>query len=63
MRITFTVESDEERADFNPEEFNREEYLEKMDDFVIRRTNMVKSLYNEGELRGEFKKAAEFYKK
>ena len=30
MRITFTVESDEERAKFDLEDFNREEYLEKM---------------------------------
>lgn len=30
MRITFTVESDEERVKFDSENFNREEYLEKM---------------------------------
>ena len=30
MKITFTVESDEERAEFDPENFNREEYLEAM---------------------------------
>ena len=30
MKITFTVESDEERAEFDMENFNREEYLEAM---------------------------------
>ncbi len=30
MKITFTVESDEERAQFDPEDFNREKYLDKM---------------------------------
>ena len=39
MKITFAVESDEERADFNMENFNREEYLEAtgLPDFVTRK--------------------------
>ncbi len=40
-----------------------DEYMKKMDDFVIRRTNMVKDLRNESMLRGEFQKAAAFYGK
>lgn len=42
---------------------SEKEYMEKMDDFVIRRTNTVKGLHNESALRNEFLKAAEFYKK
>ena len=30
MKITFTLESSEERKNFDPDTFNREEYLEKM---------------------------------
>ncbi|MCR4849936.1 MAG: type IA DNA topoisomerase, partial [Lachnospiraceae bacterium] len=33
---------------------SEEEYLQKMDDFVIRRTNMVKNLHNESALRQKF---------
>ncbi|MCR4989814.1 MAG: type IA DNA topoisomerase [Lachnospiraceae bacterium] len=40
-----------------------EEYLQKMDDFVVRRTNMVKSLHNEGTLRQKFLESSKFYKK
>ena len=40
-----------------------EEYLKKMDDFVIRRTNLVKELKNEGALRQRFELARTYYKK
>ncbi len=40
-----------------------EEYLQKMDDFVIRRTNMVKNLHNESALRQKFMSSSAFYKK
>ncbi|MCR4787875.1 MAG: type IA DNA topoisomerase [Lachnospiraceae bacterium] len=40
-----------------------EEYLQKMDDFVIRRTNMVKNLHNESALRQKFQSSSAFYKK
>ena len=39
------------------------EYLKKMDDFVIRRTNLVKELKNEGALRQRFELARTYYKK
>ncbi len=42
---------------------SEEEYMQKMDDFVIRRTNAVKTLRNEGELRRRFASVAGFYKK
>ena len=42
---------------------SEEEYLQKMDDFVIRRTNMVKNLHNESALRQKFMSSSAFYKK
>ncbi len=42
---------------------SEEEYLQKMDDFVIRRTNMVKNLHNESALRQKFMYSSAFYKK
>lgn len=44
-------------------EITEDEYLQKMNDFVIRRTNMVKDLRNEGILRQKFNYAKSFYKK
>lgn len=46
MKITFTIESDEERAEFDSENFNREEYLEAMGlpSFVTKR--LKKNLEN-----------------
>ena len=40
-----------------------EEYMKKLDDFVSRRTNIVKSLSNQSVLNRQFNKAAEDYKK
>ncbi len=40
-----------------------EEYMKKLDDFVSRRTNIVKSLSNQSALNQQFNKAAENYKK
>jgi len=40
-----------------------EEYMKKLDDFVSRRTNIVKSLSNQSVLNRQFNKAAENYKK
>lgn len=44
-------------------EITEDEYLQKMNDFVIRRTNLVKELRNEGALRQKFNYAKSFYKK
>lgn len=40
-----------------------DEYMKKLDDFVSRRTNIVKSLSNQSVLSRQFNKAAENYKK
>ncbi len=40
-----------------------EEYMKKLDDFVTRRTNMVKQLNNQNALWGMFQAAGENYKK
>ena len=40
-----------------------EEYMQKLDDFVSRRTNIVKQLDNQQVLYQQFHKAAENYKK
>ncbi len=40
-----------------------EEYMQKLDDFVSRRTNIVKQLNNQGMLYGQFQAAEAFYKK
>ncbi len=40
-----------------------EEYMQKLDDFVTRRTNIVKQLNNQGMLYGQFQAAEAFYKK
>ncbi len=39
------------------------EYMKKLDDFVSRRTNIVKRLYNQSVLNQQFNKAAGNYKK
>lgn len=41
----------------------KEEYMKKLDDFVSRRTNIVKGLSNQSVLYRQFNKAAENYKK
>ncbi|MCH5253765.1 MAG: type IA DNA topoisomerase [Lachnospiraceae bacterium] len=40
-----------------------EEYMVKLDDFVSRRTNMVKQMNNQSALTGKFRYASQFYKK
>lgn len=40
-----------------------DEYMVKLDDFVTRRTNIVKQLNNQGQLQMQFRKVAENYKK
>ena len=40
-----------------------EEYMKKLDDFVSRRTNIVKQLNNQSVLNQQFHKAAQNYKK
>ncbi|MCM1185316.1 MAG: DNA topoisomerase [Lachnoclostridium sp.] len=40
-----------------------DEYMKKLDDFVTRRTNIVKQLNNQGALYGMFRAAEENYKK
>ena len=40
-----------------------DEYMMKLDDFVTRRTNIVKQLNNQGPLQMQFRKVAENYKK
>ena len=40
-----------------------DEYMVKLDDFVTRRTNIVKQLNNQGQLQLQFRKVAENYKK
>ena len=39
------------------------EYMQKLDDFVSRRTNIVKQLNNQGALQMQFRKVAPHYKK
>ena len=39
------------------------ENIQKLDDFVTRRTNIVKQLNNQGMLYGQFQAAEAFYKK
>ena len=46
MKVTFTIESDEERAKFNPEDFNREEYLDKLGFPSIITRKLKKNLNN-----------------
>lgn len=43
-------------------EITEEEYMKKLDDFVSRRTNIVKTLSNQSILNRQFNKAAENYK-
>ena len=38
-----------------------EEYMKKLDDFVTRRTNIVKQLGNQGMLNRQFKQASKYY--
>lgn len=40
-----------------------DEYMVKLDDFVTRRTNMVKQAGNQSELNARFRYASQFYKK
>ncbi len=40
-----------------------EEYMKKLDDFVSRRTNIVKQLNNQSQLNRQFSEAAKHYKK
>ena len=40
-----------------------DEYMVKLDDFVTRRTNMVKQLANQGSLQACFRATEEFYQK
>ena len=44
-------------------EITPEEYMQKLDYFIISRTNGVKNLNNQYQLRGCYEKAAGFYKK
>lgn len=46
MKVTFTIESDEERAKFNPDDFNREEYLDKLGFPSIITRKLKKNLNN-----------------
>ena len=46
MRITYTVESEEEKADFNMEDFNREECLEKIGFPAVVTRKLQKNLNN-----------------
>ncbi len=41
---------------------SEDEYMVKLDDFVTRRTNMVKQLNNQSDLNGRFRYASQFYK-
>ena len=40
-----------------------EEYMKKLDQFIISRINGVKGLNNQSQLRGSYEAAAAFYKK
>ena len=40
-----------------------EEYMHKLDDFVTRRTNIVKQMNNQATLNARFRYASQFYKK
>lgn len=44
-------------------EITPEEYMKKLDHFIVSRTNGVKNLNNQYQLRGCYEKAAGFYKK
>ena len=44
-------------------EITSDEYMKKLDQFIISRTQGVKNLHNEGQLRACYDKAAAFYKK
>jgi DNA topoisomerase-3 len=44
-------------------EITEEEYMRKLDDFVTRRTNVVKQMNNQSALRSRFQYASQFYKK
>ena len=44
-------------------EITQEEYMQKLDQFIISRTEGVKNLHNEGQLRACYDKAAAYYKK
>lgn len=44
-------------------EISSDEYMQKLDDFVTRRTNMVKQMNNQNILFGLFKAAEAYYKK
>lgn len=44
-------------------EITPEEYMQKLDHFIVSRTNGVKRLNNQYQLRGCYEKAAQFYKK
>ena len=46
MKVTFTIESDEERAKFNPDDFNRKEYLDKLGFPSIITRKLKKNLNN-----------------
>lgn len=40
----------------------KDDYMKKLDDFVSRRTNYVKTINNQADLRMRYEKAAQFYK-
>ncbi len=40
-----------------------DEYMMKLDDFVTRRTNIVKQMNNQSVLNTRFRYASQFYKK
>lgn len=44
-------------------EITPDEYMKKLDHFIISRTNGVKGLNNQYQLRGCYDRAAQFYKK
>lgn len=44
-------------------QITEEEYMEKMDDFVRRRTNYVKALNNQGEMYRKFEEVSQAYQK
>ena len=39
-----------------------EEYMNKLNDYVGRRTNMVRQMNNQGQLKALYNRAAQFYK-
>ena len=44
-------------------EISSEEYMKKLTDFIVRRTNVVKQLNNQQNLYAQFQKIEENYKK